>query len=127
MLDLYGDDNEFAVPTEPAREEPAKAEEHLSHSGATPAPAPAAAQAPSRSLSPPPKQVSTPIEPPKPSIPNGNAPQPIQTSYSTTHDYSQRSGEPYVGTGVRSEVQDVGTPLSIVDRHVRPSEMKDEG
>ncbi|KAL5512184.1 hypothetical protein ACEPAG_3469 [Sanghuangporus baumii] len=127
--DLYGDENDFSVPTEEAKETnseeqpPEKPAESLTPTAtATPA-------ATEQAKSPSPPQASTDQKEtlPIPTFTNGNAPQPIQSYQSSTPDYSSRINQGYQSQPQHDPNQQSIPSLPIVDRHIRPSEMKDEG
>ncbi|KAL5508673.1 hypothetical protein ACEPAH_6294 [Sanghuangporus vaninii] len=127
--DLYGDENDFSVPTEEAKdtkseEQPPEKPAESSTPTATATPA-ANEQAKS---SPPPQTTTDQKETsPIPTFTNGNAPQPIQSYQSSTPDYSSRINQGYQNQPQRDLNQQSIPSLPIVDRHIRPSEMKDEG
>ncbi|EJD00729.1 uncharacterized protein FOMMEDRAFT_21255 [Fomitiporia mediterranea MF3/22] len=124
--DLYGDDNEFAVPVEESNESRMRPQEHEKTTTSSTAPVTSTDTTKTKSPSPPPSATRS-EELQIPSFANGNAPQPIQSYESFSQDYSSRADH-----GYRTQPQhddDVSTisSLQVVDRHVRPSEMKDEG
>lgn len=121
IIDLYGDDNEYAVSTE--QESHAKTEEEDSSAAKTAAST--AVTEPSKHESPPPKveQKPTPI----PTLSNGDAPQPIQSYSSTPQDYSTRRTDDYHSNTSNDAVQPISSALPAAIGHVRPSEMKEEG
>ena len=122
FLDLYGDENEFAVPTE---QDNGKTEDEPSAKPATPA-ASTAVAAPAKYETPPPKIEERDAS--APSLPNGNAPQPIQSYSSSPQDYSaRRPDQDFHAGGLNEALQPIQSSLPIIDRHVRPSEMKEEG
>lgn len=99
--DLYGDGLEdFAVPTELPHE--TSKEESIP---------PEVIEVPTQKSPPPAPQVSTSPSPPVSAL------QPVQSiqTYSSTDDYQTSDSLP------------ISSSLSIVDRHIRPSEMKEEG
>lgn len=120
--DLYGDESEFVVPTD-APKEPTKTE--------TTAPAVLpTSTAPKPSPTP---DVKSPVETYKPEPVNGgptSTPTPpvkqetvanLDPQDYQTPQYSQ------IATYTEPEPQPISSSLSIMDRHVRPSEMKEEG
>lgn len=122
FLDLYGDENEFAVPTE---QDNGKTEDEPSAKPATPVTSTPVA-APIKYETPPPKIEERDSS--VPSLPNGNAPQPIQSYSSNPQDYSaRRPDQDFRSGGLGEALQSIQSSLPIVDRHVRPSEMKEEG
>lgn len=131
-VDLYGDDNEFVVPTESTKEDSTKYDEPSGEVSPPPAPIPTIAHLASSTSSkpsPPPAKPATAYEQLKSpsSISNENAPQPIQAYNSTNQDYPQRNNDSYRSLHNDAYQQQMDPTLSIVDRHVRPSEMKEEG
>ena len=135
FIDLYGDESEFVVPTEPDKEALKPDIESPKPAAVTPAAQP---PTPTKSLSPPPKSVvvSSELSNPPMTSTNGAAdtstiqPQPIQT-YSTNQEYSQR-GNDYIQRNTpqndyAAQTQMINSSMSQMERHVRPSEMKEEG
>lgn len=127
LADLYGDDNEFAVQLEDTKETKPQEQEP-----------------PEKTETPTTPTITTKEESPQPFIPpkkeeftspiptlggNGviSTPQPIQSYSSNTQDYSGRGEQVYRAVPQHDLAQSSTPSLQIVDRHVRPSEMKDEG
>ena len=119
--DLYGDDNEFAVPTETPKE-PVKQEAQASAAAATtPAPSIVSQSAPPE---------TKPAVEVKPTVTNGLSPsistptvkpEPVMKPTMETLEYMP------ISTYTEPTPQPITSSLSIMDRHVRPSEMKEEG
>ena len=132
--DLYGDDNanEFAVPTSTASEE-AKLEVKRDDTPRVSTPPAPVSATPLRVDTPPTQPIMTYTEDndqkPAPfQTYNSNAPQPIQTFSSTggNDSYNSTQDNRYKTQQISSS-GGVITPLPVLERQVRPSEMKDDG
>ena len=124
FTDLYGDENEFSVPITETKE--TKSEERSSGQTNSVAPATTTSKVDESSTL---KEKEDNSPAPIPSITSSNlsnnTPQPIQ-SYSSGTDYSR--GDQGFRNVQQSDMGQSAIPsLPIIDRHVRPSEMKDEG